>query len=119
MIRTTLRPALGRSRLLAGSGRALLVVLAASAAFAAGPIVISQKGKTFRPGSIDISAGDLVLIDNDDRVLHHVYVDSPDFQFDSGEQPPGRRVSIRFTERGTFEVACEIHPKMKLTVNVR
>ena len=99
--------------------RALFVVLLGGIAAAASPLVISQKGKTFRPGSVEVAAGDVVVIDNDDRVLHHVYVEAPGFQFDSGEQPPGKRVSIRFTARGTFEVACEIHPKMKLTVNVR
>ena len=88
-------------------------------ALAAEQIVISQKGKTFSPGKISIRAGDTVLFDNDDRVLHHVYIESPEFNFDSGEQPPGRRVPVTFTRQGLFDVRCDIHPKMRLRVEVK
>lgn len=81
--------------------------------------VISQKGKIFAPGDVTISAGTTVKIANDDRVIHHAYVESKDFNFDSGEQPPGRTLDIKFTEAGTFEVLCAIHPKMKLIVKVK
>lgn len=91
----------------------------AVAAFAAGPIVISQKGKVFAPGRIAVQAGTTVRILNDDRVLHHVYIESPDFNYDSGEQQPGETVEITFAEDGTFAVRCDIHPKMLLTVVVR
>ena len=80
--------------------------------------VISQRGRVFEPREISIPVGAVVRVDNDDDVLHHVYVESPNFSFDSGEQPPGKQVAIRFTERGTFDVQCEIHPKMRLRVRV-
>ena len=86
---------------------------------AAEPVVISQKGKTFHPSQITIGIGDVIVIKNDDRVLHHVYIESPDFQFDSGEQPPSRQVSITFDRAGSFDVRCDIHPKMRLRVEVR
>jgi len=83
------------------------------------PIVISQKGKVFSPGEISIRVGTVVRIDNDDRVLHHVYIESPAFEFDSGEQPPGKNVEIKFGKDGTFEVRCDIHPKMLMKVHVK
>jgi len=94
-------------------------VVGATVAAAASSSVISQKGRIFSPGDISIGLGETIRVDNDDDVLHHVYVESPGFNFDSGEQPPGKQVAIRFTERGTFEVQCEIHPKMRLRVHVR
>ena len=80
--------------------------------------VVSQKGRVFEPGELHIKAGDTVHIENDDAVLHHVYIESPTMEFDSGEQPPGRRVSIKFPRAGVFDVQCDIHPKMLLKVTV-
>lgn len=91
----------------------------AVAAFAAAPLVISQKGKVFSPGLITVPVGTTVRILNDDRVLHHVYVESPKLNYDSGEQQPGETVEITFAADGTFAVRCDIHPKMLLTVVVR
>ena len=99
---------------LAGSALALL----ASAAFASTGVVISQKGKVFQPGEVEIQSGGVLRIANDDGVLHHVYIESPEFNFDSGEQPPGRTVEIKLDRPGTFVAKCAIHPKMHLTVKV-
>jgi plastocyanin len=52
-------------------------------------------------------------------VTHHVYVDSPTMKFDSGEQPIGATVDLRFDEKGTFLVRCAIHPTMRLAVTVK
>lgn len=98
---------------------ALCVVLCAGQALAEEPVHISQKGKKFFPNEITIEAGTTIFIENDDRVLHHAYVESENFNFDSGEQPPGHRISITFDKPGTYVVGCDIHPKMKLTVTVR
>lgn len=97
---------------------ALLLLIACGDALAESPVVISQKGKVFAPGEITVPVGTTVEIKNDDRVLHHVYIEQPDFNFDSGEQPPGKNVRIRFDKNGMFEVRCDIHPKMLLRVRV-
>ena len=74
----------------------------------------------FTPGRLDVKQGDVVHIVNDDEDLsHHAYVASDRFKFDSGDQEPGHDVDIPFTVAGTFNVLCGIHPKMRLTVNVR
>jgi plastocyanin len=84
------------------------------------PLTISQKGREFHPGEVAIKSGDSLIIVNDDGdLLHHAYVDSDTFKFDSGDQEPGSRTKITFPVAGDFDVLCAIHPKMKLTVHVR
>jgi plastocyanin len=81
---------------------------------------VSQRGREFMPGRLEVRQGDIVHIVNDDGDLsHHAYVASDRFKFDSGDQEPGHDVDIPFTVAGTFNVLCGIHPKMRLTVNVR
>jgi plastocyanin len=107
--------------------RPLAVLAAATLVIAAGtlvglalsPYAISQKGRQFHPGEISIKRGDTLQILNDDGdLLHHAYVDSPKFAFDSGDQQPGSRTDITFPASGDFEVLCAIHPKMRLVVHV-
>ena len=87
---------------------------------AAAQYVISQKGREFRPTAISIGLGDTLTIVNDDGDLrHHAYIDSSRFKFDSGDQEPGSRTPIVFSNAGEFEVLCAIHPKMRLLVHVR
>jgi plastocyanin len=82
-------------------------------------IVVSQKGRMFHPNEISIKRGASILIVNDDAdLLHHAYVDSNAFKFDSGDQEPGSKTKITFSAAGTFDVLCAIHPKMKLMVHV-
>ena len=97
---------------------AILAAAVIGAAAAQDRPTISQRGRVFVPAEITIKVNETVTIRNDDDVLHHVYVESPTFEFDSGEQPPGKPVSITFTQRGDFEVRCDIHPKMLLVVHV-
>ena len=82
-------------------------------------ILVSQKGRMFHPDNLVVARGEVVTFVNDDSdLLHHVFVESATFNFDSGDQEPGSRTPITFTERGTFQVLCGIHPKMKLAVRV-
>ena len=81
---------------------------------------ISQKGREFHPGEITIKRGEALKIVNDDAdLLHHAYIDSPTFSFDSGDQTPGTVTAITFTVAGNFNVLCAIHPKMLLVVHVQ
>ena len=82
--------------------------------------LISQKGRAFQPGDLNINRGETVQILNDDGdLLHHAYIDGPGFSFDSGDQKPGSKTDIVFSTPGTFNVLCAIHPKMKLVVHVK
>lgn len=91
----------------------------ALAAIGAPTLHVSQKGRAFQPNAVILQRGASVEIVNDDGdLLHHVYIDSPTFSFDSGDLKPGSKTLVAFTEGGTFAVLCGIHPKMKLTVRV-
>jgi plastocyanin len=81
---------------------------------------VSQKGREFHPADIAIKRGETISIVNDDGdLLHHAYIDSPAFSFDSGDQKPGSITPVAFPVTGDFKVLCAIHPKMLLVVHVR
>jgi plastocyanin len=106
----------------------LAAVVIAGALIGAGTLVglalpqnsISQKGREFHPGEITIKHGDTIEIVNDDAdLIHHAYIDSPKFSFDSGDQEPGSKTDVTFPVAGDFDVLCAIHPKMRLVVHVQ
>ena len=89
-------------------------------ALAANALVVSQQNRGFQPETIELNRGDVVRFLNDDGdLIHHVQLKADGFGFDSGEQPSGTKTDVRFTKAGSFTVLCGIHPRMKLTVNVR
>jgi plastocyanin len=98
---------------------AAITVVAASAVWAADAIIVSQRNRTFNPDHLTVERGAVVHIVNDDRVTHHVYVDASGMSFDSGEQPIGTTVDLRFDRAGNFDVLCAIHPTMRLRVTVK
>jgi len=95
------------------------VVMAAPIVLSADTVTVSQRDRTFFPDSLQLAPGSVVHIVNDDKVTHHIYVDSPEMKFDSGEQPVGTTVDLRFDKPGTFDVQCAIHPTMHLQVTVK
>ena len=107
--------------------RLIAILLAAAipcgvgaASFAADEIVISQKNKQFQPGSVILDKDRSLTVANDDAgTVHHAYVESDGFNFDSGDQNPGSRTKIVFPIKGDFQVLCGIHPGMKLAVHVK
>ncbi len=95
-------------------------VLFAWDAFAAARMLVSQRERIFHPNQMEIRRGDTVQVQNDDgELIHHAYVATDTFNFNSGEQMPGSITNIRFTEAGTFTIRCRIHPKMALVVTVK
>jgi plastocyanin len=108
------------SRLLAVAVTATALVGLGTLVGLALPRTISQKGREFHPGEITIKRGDTVQVVNDDAdLIHHAYVDSAKFTFDSGDQEPGSKTDITFPVAGDFDVLCAIHPKMRLVVHVQ
>lgn len=96
-----------------------LVVLTLGTAIAATEQTIGQKNKEFSTQEITIKPGDSVVFNNDDDVAHNVFCNNPDCKFNTKIQTPGTKSPVKFEKEGTFEVRCAIHPKMKLTVNVK
>lgn len=103
----------------AGITAAVVAGLLAGAALGAGPYSISQKDREFKPREISIKPGEALRFVNDDgELLHHAYLNSAAFSFDSGDQQPGSKFDVVFPAAGNFTVLCAIHPKMRLLVHV-
>lgn len=79
---------------------------------------ISQRDKTFRPGSIRVTKGATVTVLNDDTRTHNVRIVDPRMNVNSGAQEPGESVHIKFDQTGHFEAHCAIHPTMRLSIDV-
>ena len=94
------------------------LLLASVAAIAGAPIVVDQIHRSFSKQDLHVSRGQIVRFTNVDDFLHQIYIDNPAFKISSDEQPPGRSVDITFPVKGTFEVRCEMHPKMMMSVTV-
>ncbi len=112
--------AFARASLLAGLVVTASLLSAEVARSTSGEVTISQRDKQFQPGSVAVEAGQpLVIVNDDGSTVHHAYVESETFNFDSGDQNPGMKTRIVFPAKGDFQVLCGIHPKMKLDVHVR
>ena len=76
----------------------------------------------YDPETVTISAGDAVLWDNADSMAHTVTSGTPDSgpteMFDSGMFAAGESFEFTFTESGTFDYYCIVHPWMTGTVVV-
>ncbi len=80
--------------------------------------LVKQQNRAFSVATLQIPVGGSVRFSNQDEFEHEVYVDTPNFAYDSEEQEPGDTVTVHFTRAGTFPVRCHIHPKMHLQVDV-
>ncbi len=81
-------------------------------------IVISQRGRRFRPSVLPVIKGTAVAFPNDDKVLHNVFSLSKNEPFDLGNYKKGESRSVVFDQPGLTKVYCNIHPKMQLDVLV-
>jgi plastocyanin len=98
---------------------AVIAAIGVSSVWAADAVVVSQRDRKFTPDRLTLERGSTARIVNDDRVTHHVYIDAPGMSFDSGEQPIGTTVDLRFDRVGSYDVLCAIHPTMHLRVTVK
>lgn len=88
-------------------------------AFAAEVVTIVQHDRKFQTDEISIPVGYAIHFTNEDPFDHQLYADSPNFSFSSEAQPKGKILTVPFPVAGTFEVRCQIHPRMLLTVTVK
>lgn len=80
--------------------------------------LVDQKDKAFSQEKITVKLGDSIEFKNSDSVVHNVFSNTKDLEFDLRTQQPGKSSVVTFDKPGTCEVRCAIHPKMKLTVEV-
>lgn len=79
---------------------------------------IVQEHRAFAIEAISIARGETLHFSNQDGFTHEIYIETPQFTFESDEQEPGQTVSVTFPVTGHFAVHCHIHPKMHLDVDV-
>jgi plastocyanin len=90
---------------------AMLIVLAAHSARAAGPAAISISNFTFVPAEITVHAGAAVTFTNADDIPHLVVAD--DGSFRSKALDSGNSFTFTFAKAGTFAYFCALHPHMQ------
>lgn len=74
-------------------------------------VTLDQKGLTFLPHILIITAGDTVKFLNSDGVDHNVY--SPDGEaYNLGVFPKGQTRDHKFDTPGVYSQLCSIHPEM-------
>lgn len=90
-----------------------LTMLTGTATAADGGVGIARF--TFAPGTVTIVAGESVTWTNRDGVGHTASGSG----WDTGVLNRGESASVTFVAAGTFPYACEFHPNMRGTVEVR
>ena len=70
----------------------------------------------FSEGPLEVPAGTTVEWVNDDAVAHSLVAEDGSFQ--SPDLASGERFSFTFTEPGTYDYLCGIHPTMRGTIIV-
>jgi len=96
-----------------------VLTLSVSRAVSAGKkYVVVQKGKSFSVAELHVKVGDVVEFRNEDDVSHNVFSVSKIQPFNTKMQTPGSDAAVTFTNAGTIEVRCAIHPGMKLKIQV-
>jgi len=104
-----------------GSGADSQTTAAAKATITAPPIAaakVSVQDNTFKPGTIQVKAGDTITWTNNGAVAHTVTA-TDGANFDSGTLEPGKTFSFAADKTGTIHYVCNFHAGMKGTIEVR
>ena len=85
----------------------------------AAEIEVGQTNKAFTQKVVNLKVGDKIKFTNNDPFFHNVFSLSDAQTFDLGSYPQGQSKSVIFDKPGRVDVECAIHPKMRLTVEVK
>lgn len=78
---------------------------------------VQMKNRAFSPADLSVAPGTTITWKNNDSTAHTVTASGG--AFDSGRLESGQEFSFTFSEPGTYEYSCTIHPSMKAKVTVR
>jgi plastocyanin len=100
-----------------------ILLLVVALGFAAGAAIgaefeVRQASRIFAPTHLAVAKGSVVHFANDETIVHHAFVETPQFAADTGDIPPGESRDIVFTRPGAYTIRCAIHPQMHMTVEV-
>jgi amicyanin len=80
---------------------------------------ITISNMAYSPATLTVKAGTKVTWTNQDGVAHSVTSsDGSSMAFDSGLLGKGQTYTLTFTQPGTYDYHCSVHPFMKGTVVV-
>src|ERR1700745_2431027 len=99
-----------------------LAILLRLAGPAATTIKVIQHGLALHPDSAAIARGDRLIFTNDDDVIHNIHIFGPggeDDSVDLGLQKPGQTLTYKFDKSGSYRVRCNIHPSVRMSVQVK
>jgi plastocyanin len=85
---------------------------AAKAPAAGDPPAVHQKDARFAPAFLAVSAGQNVLMPNDDRIFHNVFSYSKPNDFDLGLYASGESRTVPLRHPGVVKLYCAIHESM-------
>jgi plastocyanin len=86
---------------------------------AATTVTVSQYGLKFKIASVTLGKGDRIVFTNEDDVLHNIHIFGSGDEKDLGLQKPGGTLNYTFNKAGLYTVRCNIHPSVRLAVNVK
>jgi len=76
------------------------------------PATLRQHGARFEPSFLVVSAGQAVVMPNDDTIFHNVFSYSKPNDFDLGLYRSGESKLLRFDHAGPVRLYCSIHDQM-------
>ncbi|WP_431879235.1 cupredoxin domain-containing protein, partial [Amycolatopsis sacchari] len=76
------------------------------------------KNYAYSPASLTVAVGDTVTWTNEDVAPHTVTVSNGPVKFNSPNLQQGQSFTYTFTQEGTYDYYCAVHPDMKATVTV-
>jgi plastocyanin len=79
---------------------------------------ITMTNMLFTPSQITVQKGAAVTWTNSDTVVHTVVADLGNGP-DSGDIAPGSSYSYTFTDTGSYQYHCSLHPSMRGTIVVK
>ncbi|MDT0322655.1 cupredoxin domain-containing protein [Streptomyces millisiae] len=80
--------------------------------------VVEIADYAYGPAALTVSVGDTVTWVNNDSAPHNVVTTSGPAALESGTLETGDSWSFTFTEAGTYEYYCSIHPNMTAAITV-
>jgi cytochrome c peroxidase len=108
-----------RSTLTFGFALTITAVLGAGALAVSAELSITQRNRAFSAREMTVAPGTVLRIANEDEFPHQISAMGPGVNLQSDLQEAGQVIALFLPTAGTVEVRCGIHPRMRLTVQVR
>ena len=97
---------------------ALTLIAGLETATAAAQEQVTAAGKKFSVSEVKVAHDDMVIFENQDKVVHQIFSTSEGLRFNLKRLPPGAASGVKFVRRGVAEVRCAIHRDMRMKVIV-